>query len=202
MIEGVFMSRFTTKEKKEIVAQYWEGTSVTSLCAQYDVPRSTLYSWLKPYKKLDTSDSTTPPHITQKEYADLKRHADKQDKILEVIRISGCSPSALLEERLAVFKSLQGQFSARVLCEALNISRGTYHNRIIKQEKPTVYEKRRKEISAQIREVFEESEQRYGSDKIVAVLAVRGVQTSKKYVLKLMREMGLQSIKYAFQKGL
>lgn len=187
-------SRLTTREKEEIVAQYWDGQPVVSLCVQYGVPRSTLYSWLKPYKKLESSNPTAQSVITQKEYADLKRHSDKQDQILEVIRISGCSPSAPLEEKLAAFKSLQSQYSARVLCEALNISRGTYHNRIIKQNNPTVYEQHRQEISAQVRAVFEESEQRYGADKIVSVLANRGVRTSKKYVLKLMQKMGLQSI--------
>lgn len=187
-------SRLTTREKEEIVAQYWDGRPVVSLCVQYGVPRSTLYSWLKPYKKLESSNPTAQSVITQKEYSDLKRHSDKQDQILEVIRISGCSPSAPLEEKLAAFKYLQSQYSAHVLCEALNISRGTYHNRIIKQNNPTVYERHRQEISAQVRAVFEESEQRYGADKIVSVLANRRVRTSKKYVLKLMQEMGLQSI--------
>ena len=186
--------RFTAQEKEEIVEQYWRGESTKSLCAHYNVPRSTLYSWLRPYKRLETFDPTTRSDITQKEYADLKRHADKQDKILEVIRISGCSPSAPLEEKLVAFRNLQDQYSARVLCDALNISRGTYHNRIINQENTTTYERCRKEISVQVLEIFEESEQRYGANKIVEVLATRGVRTSKKYVLRLLREMGLRSI--------
>lgn len=187
-------SKFTDLEKQEIVAQYWNGQPVHSLCTQYGVPRSTLYSWLKPYKKFETFDPTTRSDITQKEYAELKRRADKQSQILEVIRISGCLPTAPLEEKLVAFETLQGQYSACVLCEALNIARGTYHKRIVKQNNPTVYAQRRKEISEQVRAVFEESDQRYGADKIVAVLAERGIRTSKKYVLKLMREMGLQSI--------
>lgn len=98
--------KFTDLEKREIVAQYWDGQSVRSLCTQYGVPRSTLYSWLKPYKKLETFDPTTRSDITQKEYAELKRCSDKQVQILEVILISGCLSTAPLEEKLAAFERI------------------------------------------------------------------------------------------------
>ena len=45
-----------------------------------------------------------------------------------------------------------------------------------------------------IQAVFDESQQRFGANKIAAVLADRGVRTSPKYVAELMREMGLQSV--------
>lgn len=92
------------------------------------------------------------------------------------------------------------EYSARVLCEALSIARGTYHKkRIVKQDNPTVYAQRRKEISEQVRAVFQESDQRYGADKIVAVLAERGIHTSKKYVLKLTH-LVIATFQATFQK--
>ena len=45
-----------------------------------------------------------------------------------------------------------------------------------------------------IQAAFDESQQRFGANKIAAVLADRGVRTSPKYVAELMREMGLQSV--------
>lgn len=45
-----------------------------------------------------------------------------------------------------------------------------------------------------IQEIFEESRERFGANKIAAVLAKRGIRTSPKYVAELMRETGLQSI--------
>ena len=45
-----------------------------------------------------------------------------------------------------------------------------------------------------IQAVFDESQQRFGANKIAAMLADRGVRTSPKYVAELMREMGLQSV--------
>lgn len=41
---------------------------------------------------------------------------------------------------------------------------------------------------------FDASKQRFGSKKIYAILAERGIKTSAGYVAELMRERGLQSI--------
>ncbi len=187
-------ANFTDSQKKAIAAQYWKGTAVSRLCLEHKVPRSTLYSWIKLFKPLQTSDPETTSNATQKEYSELRRRVDKQDQILEVIQSSRCSPTAPLDERLTAFQKLRGQYSDRVLCEALNVARGTYYKRIVKGDNPTMYARRREEIGAQVLQVFEESEQRYGADKIVAALQAKGVKASKKYVLSLMHEMGLQSI--------
>ena len=54
--------------------------------------------------------------------------------------------------------------------------------------------KRRAEMKEHIQAVFDESQQRFGANKIAAVLAERGIRTSPKYVAELVREMGLQSV--------
>ena len=56
-----------------------------------------------------------------------------------------------------------------------------------------------------IKAAFDESQQRFGANKIAAVLSAQGIPTSPKYVRDLMQEMGLQSItrysKRDYQKG-
>ncbi|HBR03188.1 MAG TPA: hypothetical protein DD738_11295 [Ruminiclostridium sp.] len=49
--------------------------------------------------------------------------------------------------------------------------------------------------------MFNESRQRYGANKIAAVLSARGVKTSPKYVAELMREVGIESIVINSKKG-
>ena len=124
----------------------------------------------------------------------MKRHADKLERILEVLRQCDCGPNSPLEYRISAFQKLQGQYSARTLCAALNIPRSTYHKRIIQEDHPTVYAAHRKEIMEQIQQIYEDSEQRFGSDKILAVLKQKGIRTSKKYILSLMKDMGIESI--------
>jgi len=178
-------------EKKNIVEQYISGQAVTSLCAQYGVPRSTLYFWIKQYQKVKASNQST---VTYADYHNLKRKYDKLDEKLRVIKAAGCSPSAPLQEKLEALEKLYGQFSVHALCEALDVSRGTFYNHIFRRTEVTANDKRREKMREQIKAVFEESQQRYGANKISAVLAERGIKSSKKYVAGLMREMGLYSI--------
>lgn len=184
--------KINEKDKIEIVKKYWKGQSVASLSSEHGVPRSTIHSWLKPYRQLHASDKCISSFFTQKDYTDLKRHADKLEKMLEIVRTTGCTARSPLEEKIRVFHSLQGKYSARLICDTLNISRSTYHKRIVKNDNPFMNEQHKHEISNQIRSVFEESEQRYGADKILAVLTARGIHTSKKYILQRMHEMGLK----------
>ena len=81
-----------------------------------------------------------------------------------------------------------------VLCEALEVARGTFYNHIFRRKVTTQYDIRREEIREQIKAVFDESKQRFGAKKICAVLAARNIKTSPRYVSELMKEMDLQSV--------
>jgi transposase InsO family protein len=184
-------NKLTDGEKQEIVAQYNSGVSVAELCTQHDIPRSTLYFWIQQFKPLKTVTENT---VYYHQYLELKRHADRLERQLEVIKAADCSLSAPRQEKLAALEKLHGQYSVHTLCNALDVSRGTFYNHIFRRKDVTSYDKRREEIREQVRLVFDECKQRYGAKKICAVLADRGIRTSSKYVAELMREMGLQCI--------
>ena len=40
--------RISTEAKQSLIARYQAGESVTDICADTGVPRSTFYTWLKP----------------------------------------------------------------------------------------------------------------------------------------------------------
>ena len=185
---------FTEAQKASIANQYWNGVSVKALCAKYQVPRSTLYTWLKPYQNVYASKFATETVATQKAYSDLKRKFERTAQVLQAISDSGFISKVPLEERITVFEQLSKQYSANVLVEALSISKSTYHSLIKKKHKSNYHQNRHNELAAMVRRVFDESDQCYGSDKILSVLHSRGIRVSKRYVLKLMREMGLVSV--------
>ena len=182
--------KFTNAEKEKVVAEYSGGQSVASLCGQYDIPRSTLYFWINQYYQLRTSTDTI---VYYHEYVELKRHTDKLEVQLEIIKLTGCGTAAPLQEKLAALEKLYGQYSVHALCDALDVSRGTFYNHIFRRKDVTVYDKRREEMREQIKTIFEESRQRFGAKKICAVLSEREIKTSPKYVGELMREMELYS---------
>ena len=183
--------KYSEKEKATIVEQYFEGETAASLCSKHGVPRSTLYFWIKQHQKVKSSNQSD---VTYNDYYNLKRRYDKLLEKLKVIKMAGCGTSAPLQERLEALEKLHGQFSVHALCEALDVSRGTFYNHIFRRTEVTANDKRREQLREQVATIFEESQQRYGANKICAILAERGVISSKKYIAGIMREMGLYSI--------
>lgn len=108
----------------------------------------------------------------------MKRKYDKLKEKLEVIKAAECSLSAPPKEKLAVLERLYGQYSLHVLCEALDVSRGTFYNHVFRRKKTAWYEIRREELREQVKIVFDESKQRFGLRRIRAILIERGIKVS------------------------
>jgi len=183
--------RLSTEEKQALVARYQSGESVAEICADTGVARSTFYTWIKPYTTTVTESGYL---VSQQEFIKMKHKLQKLEQEIEILQKVKCTASAPLQEKLQELSKLYGQYSVHALCEALCVSRGTFYNHIFRRKEVTAYDKRRVEMKEHIQSVFDESKQRFGSNKIVAVLAERGIHTSPKYVAELMSEMGLQSI--------
>lgn len=82
------------------------------------------------------------------------------------------------------------------MCEALDVSRGTFYNHILRNKKQnTVYVQRKKELRKKIQKVYDDSNQIFGAGKIMAVLKEQGVKASEKTIRLLMRDMSIKSIR-------
>ena len=51
--------RISTEAKQSLVARYQAGESVADICADTGVPRSTFYTWIKPYTVTVTDSGYT-----------------------------------------------------------------------------------------------------------------------------------------------
>ena len=192
----------SAEEKQALVSRYHAGESVAEICAYTGVARSTFYTWIRPY----TTTITDSGHVvSQQEFIKMKQRIRKLEQKVEILQKVSCTASAPLQEKLQELSKLYGQYSVHALCEALCVSRGTFYNHIFRRKEVTAYDKRKSEMRKHIKAVFDESHQRFGANKIAAVLSTQGISTSSKYVRELMQEMGLQSItrysKRDYQKG-
>ena len=192
----------SAEEKQALVSRYHAGESVAEICADTGVARSTFYTWIRPY----TTTITDSGHgVSQQEFIKMKQRIRKLEQKVEILQKVSCTASAPLQEKLQELSKLYGQYSVHALCEALCVSRGTFYNHIFRRKEVTAYDKRKSEMRKHIKAVFDESHQRFGANKIAAVLSTQGISTSPKYVRELMQEMGLQSItrysKRDYQKG-
>lgn len=183
--------RLSAEEKRTLVSRYHAGESVAEICADIGIARSTFYSWIKPHSVSAANSEHTD---SQQELHKMKQKIQKLEQKVEILQKVNCTVSAPLQEKLQELAKLYGQYSVHALCEALCVSRGTFYNHIFRRKEVTAYDKRRAEMKEYIKAAFDESHQRFGANKISAVLSAQGISTSPKYVRELMGEMGLQSI--------
>ena len=183
--------RFSTEEKQSLVARYQAGESVAEICADTGIARSTFYTWIKPYTATKTGSGYV---FSQQEFIKMRQQIQKLEQKVEILQKVNCTVSSPLQEKLQELTKLYGQYSVHALCEALCVSRGTFYNHIFRRKEVTVYDKRRAEMREHIKSVFDESHQRFGANKIAAVLSEQGIRISPKYTAELMREMGLWSV--------
>ena len=81
------------------------------------------------------------------------------------------------------------------LCEALDVSRGTFYNHIFRRADRSKYESEKAQLMLKVKQIFDDSEQRYGADKIHTVLAENGLRISTKRISSIMQELGLHSVR-------
>ena len=182
----------TAEAKATVLRQLANGTPVKELCRTYDIPRSTLYRWSRDLESSNMTSEVPSP----KNYEALQHQVKKLENIISVLKSAKCTVHAPLKEKLLELELLYDQYDVRTLCEALEVSRGTFYNHILRNKRGnTWFEKRRAEYRILIRDVFDEYRQVLGAEKIRTVLVQRGHQVSTEYVARLMKEMGLSSIR-------
>lgn len=83
-------------------------------------------------------------------------------------------------------------FAVHEVCEALGISRSGFYAHQHKDQRPRRQQDR--VLTDQIRNLFEQSQRRYGSPRLVRELKKQGVRTSKTRVRRLMQSEGLSPV--------
>ena len=183
---------YNEEEKRTLVSLYYNGKTVAEICQEHQLPRSTFYTWIQAYRPVESKNSSRT--VTPKDFDSLLRRCEKQEQIITVLKSIPAIANATTQEKLAVLEPLYGQFSVHVLCQALDVPRGTFYNHIKRNKRDnSSYAKHREELRAAIQEIFEESRQTFGSEKICAVLHERGYRAGTTLVRELMSEMGLSS---------
>ena len=190
--------KYSNEEKLSIVARCQQGESVAALSNELAIPRSTLYRWLKSFP---TDSAGKPLKFSYQEYTLLQRKVEKLQNIITILKSADCLVSAPLRERLHALEPFYGKYEIHTICEALDVDRGTFYNHMLRNKRENAwFEKRRQEYCQVIRDVFDEYHQVLGGEKIRTILIQRGHQISAEYVSRLMREMGLSSVRTTAKK--
>lgn len=178
--------------RKQVLEQCWDGKPVSTVAKECVVPRSTIYRWLKEETLVETNDQVYSPN----DIRSLERKVAKLEKVIAILKTVPCTIHAPLTERLNALEHLHSEYDVHTLCEALDVSRGTYYNHIRRNKRDNVwYKKREEEYRILIHDIFYEFDQVLGANKIHAILQQRGYCVTPKYVARIMHDLGLSSIR-------
>lgn len=184
--------QYSSSFKQQILSECRNGVSVSVVAKSNNVSRSTIYRWLSEAGSVETKEKI----YSLTDIKALERKVEKQAKIITILKTVPCTVHAPLKERLNALEALHSEYDVHTLCEALNIARGTYYNHILRNKRDNVwYRKREEEYRILIRDVFYEFDQILGAKKIHAILQQRGHRVKKEYVARIMRDLGLSSIR-------
>ncbi len=188
---------YTAERKQEIIKRHLCGVTITELSKETGIARSTLYAWLKEYNNGIKEER----QIRVRDFYDLQKRCEQQEKMIEILQRSPCTVSAPLRERFKVVSDLSDEYSISLLCKTLKVAKGSYFNHILRNKnEDTLAAKKRAELTPVIEEIFNESKQIYGANKIHAILKERGYCVGEKTVANIMHDNGWFSVRGASKK--
>ncbi len=183
------MNKHSDTTKQEAINLYRSGISSSEIAISLSILRSTVHKWVK-------EQNNVSPNPTKTNLRQLENKVKRLEGIIEILQGVNCTVSSPLNEKLDALEQLYGKYSVHILCDALKVPRGTFYNYILRNKRDnTWYLKRQEELRIKIQEIYDENKQIFGAAKIAAVLKEQGYRTSDKTVRKLMRDMGLISIR-------
>ena len=185
--------------KRKVMKRYENGESLKNLSEELHVALTTLYRWRKSHCTIRTQNRTYTPA----EFDAISRRLQKLEHEFEIIKLSGFIENIPLKKRLEFLEQMHQQhekYSIHELCEAVSVSRGTFYNHIFRRADPTAHEQEQLQLMRLVQQVFDDSQQRYGAEKIRVTLAESGIHASTKRIRAIMQELNLQSIRTASKK--
>lgn len=121
------MYTYPEKEKIAVVNRYLNDETILKISQTTKISRTTIYLWIK-----ERNNSFNKGKAPDFRYLhDLQEKCDRQQKIIEILQRSPCTPSAPLSKRYEVIKSLSDEYTVNILCEALKVAKGSYSNHIL-----------------------------------------------------------------------
>lgn len=170
-------SAYSPQEKEAVVKRYINGEAVSSIITQTGIPRSTVYAWIKTYQ-----DKHCSKEISARNFRLLENKVKRLERIIEILQQVDCTVTSPLDLKLYALEQLYGQYSVHMLCDALQVPRGTFYNHILRNKRDnTWYAKRREEFREKIQQIYDDSKQIFGADKITAVMREEGYRVSRRW---------------------
>lgn len=165
-------TNYPTEFEVKALRRYKKGESIKALSQEVHVTQSTLYQWRNTYCSIQAPNRAHTPA----EFDAISRRLKRLEHETQIVRLTGFWEKVPLQEKLAaleqIYNQADRQYGVHELCSALCIARGTFCNHIFRRADKNKYEDEQAQLSLKIKQIFDDSEQRFGAEKIRAVLAM------------------------------
>lgn len=191
---------YTSEQKQAIIERYISGgETYLQISEDTGIAKSTFYSWLKKYNiEKETAKKKT---VNFRNFMLLENKVARLENMVDILKSVGGIEDIPLRKKLYLAERFYNEYSVHLICETLDIPRGTFYNHILRNKKDnTWYAKRKEELRIRIQEIYYENRQIFGADKIAAIMKNEGIAVSTEMVRKLMREMGIGNVRQSAEK--
>lgn len=191
---------YISEQKRTIIERYISGGETYSqINADTGIAKSTFYSWLKKYNV--EKENTKKKTVNFRNFMLLESKIERLENMVNILKSVSGIKDIPLSKKLYLAEQFYNEHSVHLICETLDIPRGTFYNHILRNKKDnTWYAKRKEELRLRIQEIYDENRQIFGADKIATIMKNEGISVSKEMVRKLMREMGIGSVRQNAKK--
>ncbi len=162
------MARTGTSPEIRILAitRYLSGDPIDRLIEDYGESKSSIYRWTREWEEKGGQSTQVMRNqmVTAKQYYNLDQKAQKLEQMVTFLRVIHCTAGDSLEEKLAEVERMyyEGDFSVHVMCEALDVPRGTFYNHIKRNKRnSSSYETRRENLRNELIAIYKAHIERY-----------------------------------------
>ena len=190
------MKPYTEDQKYEVLQKYLCGYTPPKIADKVGVHRSTVYRWIADWKdNLERHTLAELPiqdmGVVLTHIADLEKQLGEQKRMIAVIHESHIMQSIPLKRRLDMAVQHLNTYSLKQLCRVFEVRPSSLYYHIAATQKETKYQQKGKLLRSEITRAFEDSGRRLGAEQIRLQLQNHGIRTSKKRIIRLMKQMGL-----------
>ena len=126
-------SKLTNEGKQEILERYISKfESPTSIIKSVGISKSTFYKWLSDYRKEQAE--AKQKGLTLRNFSLLEAKVKRLESIIEIIKKANVLPNAPLQQKHYAAEKLSREYSVHIICDALNIARGTYYKHVLRNK--------------------------------------------------------------------
>jgi len=173
----------------EIVKRYQAGETPTDLAREFKVAKSSVYRWINERTERDVRSVTK---LSQRDFHIMQEKLKLLQMENDAFYACNCCRNSPPKEKYEEITRLKDRFGVHSLCRILDVNRSAYYHHLFRSPEKTQIELGDEKLRPMIKKIFEDSKERFGSPKIRAVLAQKGIHVSRDRIARLMKEMELE----------